>query len=174
MATSLVAKGELRRLLLEELSPRQLQYVFLRASYDNLSKTETQIAELMPDTQVSTLYRWRFKDHAVERALKLIFIRPLETAIIQLERQSVKASKVIIDLMDSVDERIRLKAAQDVLDRLGLKGPDLIELRGKIQTTVEVDDAFLISRAQEVLEERRLEASTFDTRATDVTEGDPG
>lgn len=60
------------------------------------------------------------------------------------------ASKTITDLAQNAEnERVRLSAAQDILDRLGLKAPDRIEIDDKRELTM--DDYEAIRRVQSVL-----------------------
>jgi DNA-binding CsgD family transcriptional regulator len=48
-----------------------------------------------------------------------------------LAMSTVKAVKTLLDLLDSDNDKVRLGASKDVLDRVGLKSPDKIELLSK-------------------------------------------
>lgn len=55
----------------------------------------------------------------------------ISTARIFLTAASFKAVRTMVELLDSVNEKIKLSAAKEVLDRVGIKAPETIELVSK-------------------------------------------
>lgn len=62
-----------------------------------------------------------------------------------LMMSTVHAVKTILDLLDSDNDKVRLGAAKDVLDRVGLKSPDKIELMTKGDNLAGLDTEQLLN-----------------------------
>jgi len=119
---------------LDRLDEKQLAYVIAR------SKCVSD-AKAIEDSGIprSTFYRvWDETTRARLNGLAQRFKR--ETAaqvLLVMQESAVTAAEAIVGLVKSRNENIKLKAAQDVLDRVGGKATQPLELTGAI----EVDDA---------------------------------
>ncbi len=63
--------------------------------------------------------------------LTVLNLEIISTARTFLTASGLKAVKTLLQCMDSRDDRVKLNAATQVLDRIGLKNPDQIEIISK-------------------------------------------
>jgi phage terminase small subunit len=63
----------------------------------------------------------------------------MERSMIELAGQAPKAINTLAVLMEGKSEYVRLEAAKDLLDRLGLRAPDRTDLRVAGDITVKID-----------------------------------
>jgi len=114
-------------LLLRNLGPEQLDYVTKRPIYH----TDKEAREKLGITK-STLTRWK-NEYELDEVLRLMALDGLTVAREKLRRATSKAVDVLVDDIEHgrKHSQIRQNAAKDVLDRVGLKGADKMEVTGK-------------------------------------------
>ena len=103
------------------------------------------------DRSEAWVRRWK-KDPGVMSLVAELHSEAVETAKSVLVSGTQKAASTIVDLMDTGPASIRLAAAKDILDRLGMKAPD----RKQIEANVNVNSG--LSREERMA--RILEKAT--------------
>jgi len=122
-------------LLLRQLTPEQLRYVTERPH----CHTDKEAIEKCKITK-SSLARWKH-EQPIEEVLRLMALDGLTVAREKLRRATSKAVDVLVDDIEHgrKHSQIRQNAAKDVLDRVGLKGADKLELTGKDGEALQVE-----------------------------------
>jgi phage terminase small subunit len=110
-----------------------MQAAFVDAFVSNGGhKTEAAIeAGYSKDTARSQAYELLAKPHVIQA----IMARTMN----ELVMQSPVAVQRLHDLLSAKSEYVRLQAAQDVLNRVGLKAPDRVDHRVHGDVTVNID-----------------------------------
>jgi DNA-binding CsgD family transcriptional regulator len=104
--------------------------------------TSVQIAKsLKVSTNVIQTLR---KSTEYKNTLKLVTSEIINTARLFLSSSSMKAVRTLITCLDSPSEKIRLLAAKEVLDRVGLKSPDTMEILTTSSTVSTMTDEQLL------------------------------
>lgn len=124
---------------LDKLDERQLAYVVARSK---CFKDADALKEI--GLSKNTFYKWDASEREKLNELALRFKR--ETAmrvLMNLQEHAEEASLVIAALMKSRNDNVKLKAAQDILDRVVGKPSQSLELSGRDggAIVVEWDDA---------------------------------
>ncbi len=115
----------------KELTPMQAAFVDAFVSNGG-HKTEAAIeAGYSKDTARSQAYELLAKPHVIQA----IMARTMN----ELVMQSPVAVQRLHDLLSAKSEYVRLQAAQDVLNRVGLKAPDRVDHRVHGDVTVNID-----------------------------------
>ncbi len=115
----------------KELTPMQAAFVDAFVSNGG-HKTEAAIeAGYSKDTARSQAYELLAKPHVIQA----IMARTMN----ELVMQSPVAVQRLHDLLSAKSEYVRLQAAQDVLNRVGLKAPDRVDHRVHGNVTVNID-----------------------------------
>jgi hypothetical protein len=112
---------------LDSLDERQLAYVVARSKClsDSKALKESEIPR-------ATFYSWDVSERKKLNELAQRFKR--ETAmrvLMNLQEHAEEASLVVAGLMKSRNDNIKLKSAQDILDRVVGKASQPVELTGK-------------------------------------------
>lgn len=102
----------------------------------------TQIADAMGIDR-STAKRVRSSEE-FKAVLNTLSAEVIATAQTFLQASSLKAVRTLIQCMDSANEKVKLSAATEVLDRVGLKSPDRLEVLAKNDSLTQMDDARLL------------------------------
>lgn len=112
--------------MLRVLTPDQLRYVAARAD----SHTD-QEALRRTGIKPGALYRWK-RDAPIDEVVRLIAQDSVLVAREKLRRAAAEAVDALLDDLDARrHSKIRQDAAKDVLDRLGMKTAQHVELTGK-------------------------------------------
>lgn len=98
-----------------DLNPLQLEYCRLRA----LGMRDHEIRERLAVTQ-NTIRRLK-NDPACQAWIEEIVVDAVESTRIKLRQIGDKAFKALEDSLLSANEQVKLAAAKDVLDRIGVK-----------------------------------------------------
>ena len=104
--------------ILDDATTVQVQWVMRRLTAST-DKEASKAVGLHPTTPS----RWENKAD-LDQAVALLLREPINAAVEMLRGAAVKAAQVIIDTMNTDDEKLRLAAANDVLDRLGMGQPE--------------------------------------------------
>ena len=98
----------------------------------------TQIAEALGiDKSIAVRIRSSEEFRAV---LNTLSAEVIATAQVFLQASALKAVRTLIQSMDSSNEKVRLAASVEVLDRVGLKSPDKLEIIAKSDNLAALDD----------------------------------
>lgn len=101
-----------------------------------------------------TIYNIRASDE-FKAVMNSISLEVIETARTFLAVSGIRATKTLLDCLGSGNERIRMKAAIEVLDRIGLKAPEQIEVLAKSDNIEQMTDEQLFSLVQMGMREIR-------------------
>lgn len=137
---------DIREVLLR-LTPEQVRYVFHRVT----CKTDSEAAEKAGTTS-STVTKWKKTIPEVDLALRLLLIKPLESALSRLEHAALQAANTLIELLDSPSDKIRLAAANSVFKHLGVGSTKYLEVRGQVKIEPDIPDDALMERAWRVMQ----------------------
>ena len=126
------------RVELDRLDEKQLAYVIAR------SKCVSD-AKAIEDSGVSRSTVYRAWDEATRAKLNELAQRfKRETAaqvLMVMQENAITAAEAIAGLIKSRNENVKLKASQDILDRVVGRASQPVELTGKDGGAIEVDDA---------------------------------
>jgi hypothetical protein len=114
------------------------------AAYYMQGATYRQIADIMgvqPASIKNLCKRQSFKEVTDELGMEII-----NACKGYMRAGSVKAVGVLLGAMDSADEKIKLQAANSVLDRVGLKAIDKVEVHQKVNQLNILSDEELLER----------------------------
>jgi hypothetical protein len=103
------------------------QWRFIAARLN--TSTDKEAAEMI-GVNVATPPRWPNKPE-INKAVAELQSEAVSGAVAALKQSSLQAAMTIIGLMRSEDEAVRLRAAQDVLDRANGKASQRTEITGK-------------------------------------------
>jgi hypothetical protein len=104
--------------ILDDATLDQVKWVMRRLT----SSTDKEAAEAI-GLSPSTVSRWDNKAE-LNNAVSLLLREPINAAVEMLRGAAVKAAQAIIDTMDTEDEKLKLTAANDLLDRIGMGQPE--------------------------------------------------
>lgn len=118
-----VPEGTLRVSNSAKVNKLQLAYMYMqgydtRTLAEQFECTENTIREIRASTEFKQL-------------LGLLNHEIVSTARTFLTAAGLKAVKTLLTCMDSHDDRTKLKASTEVLDRIGLKAPEQLEIINK-------------------------------------------
>jgi hypothetical protein len=151
---------DIREVLLR-LTPEQVRYAFARltTTTDKEAMIKAGIAEQ------STITKWKKTVPDVTLAIRLLMLKPLESALARLEQGALRAAEVLVELLDHQHPKIQLQAANSIFKHLGVGSTKYLEIRGQVKVQPDVPDDELMQRAWQVMERQgRL--------LTDVVEGE--
>lgn len=141
----------------------------------SVGKSTKEIAENL-DRSDAWVRKWK-KDPGVVAMVNELHGEAVETAKSVIISGTQKAASTIVDLLDTGPASIRLAAAKDILDRLGMKAPD----RKQIEATVNVNSGLSREeRLARILEKASrlgmeipasLRSPVIDAETTEVTDG---
>lgn len=114
----------------------ELQWRFVAARLQ--TKTDRQAAAEV-GIDPATVSRWPNR-RAIKELILLLRQDAAAGAVALLEQRSLNAAMTIVASMDSPDPAVRLRAAQDVLDRTLGKALQRSEMSGAISVREETDD----------------------------------
>jgi hypothetical protein len=137
---------DIREVLLR-LNPEQTRYVFHRVT----SRTDTEAAKKTGVTP-STVAGWRKTIPDVELAIRILLLKPLESALSRLEQAALQAANTLVELLDSESDKMRLQAANSIFKHLGVGSTKYLEVRGQVKVQPDIPDDALLERAYQVME----------------------
>lgn len=121
--------------------------------------TEREMAEAMGVNQ-DTIKRIKSSDE-FKAVLKSISLEVVEVSRVFLASAGLKAVRTLVDCLDSASDKIRLGASKEVLDRIGLKSPEKIELIAKSDSIQQMSDEQLFELVKmgiaEIMPDRQIE-----------------
>jgi len=121
--------------------------------------TEKEMAEAMGVSK-DTIKRIKSSDE-FKAVLKSISLEIVEVSRVFLASAGIKAVRTLIDCLDSSSDKIRLGASKEILDRIGLKSPEKIELIAKSDAIQQMSDEQLFELVQmgiaEIMPNRQIE-----------------
>ena len=124
--------------ILSQATPDQVRWVLARLH----TKTDHEAAEEV-GVHRSTVSKWDNKAE-LDIAVNILLREPIKAAVEILGNASAEAAQVIVDtLRVKRDNRLRLNAASDILDRVGVKGAQRHELTGAEGGPIETKDVTL-------------------------------
>lgn len=100
--------------ILHTCTPEQRRWVLFRLS----SKSDKEAAKLA-EVHPSTVSKWDNKDK-LDLAVAFLFQEPINAALKILGETAIEAAEVLRALLRNKNASIRLKAAESILDRLGI------------------------------------------------------
>lgn len=147
--------------LLDSLSDAELEYVFARARV--LSDAE---AYRSAGIAKSTFYRWTEDERANLNEIAQQLRRRVRLRVQRiLEDRAEDAARALVGGLDSGDERIRQKAAVEVLDRVVGKAPEEHHVTGSL-AVLTGDDLAAARNEVETWERERFGRPTEDPGAS--------
>ena len=102
------------------LTPEQVECLDLMV---NSNLTQKAIAKKIKMSE-QTICNWKKDPEFVEEHKKLLRAT--------LRSVATKASRTLVALLEAESEQVRLNAAKDILDRVGLKPEEKVEIRGDV------------------------------------------
>ena len=111
--------------ILSEATPEQARWVLAR-----LTKDTDQEAAWVVGLHRSTVSKWANKGD-LDLAVQLLLADAVQGAKAIIEINAANAAKVVVDLLATRDPRVRLAAAENVLDRAGVVKTTRQELSGR-------------------------------------------
>jgi len=129
--------------VLAQLTPDQIRFVVARQEH-NTDKEAAESLELKPNT----ISYWKAKDVPIDRAVRLMALDGLVTALHVRKRNLAKAMLVKVGGLDSEDERTRQNVATEVIEwemgkamsRTEVAGPDGGPIETKTAVRVDVSE----------------------------------
>jgi len=116
----------------KQLTETELRWLSMRTRCDSNAEASRRLG-----LDNSTFYRYPHKD-LIDEAVRLIKLDGVTVAREMLLRNSGKAAEVMVGLVDGAEsESVKLKAATEVLDRVGLAGSTKHEISGELDTGME-------------------------------------
>ncbi len=147
--------------LLDSLTDAELEYVFARARV--LSDAE---AYRQAGIAKSTFYRWTEDERAYLNEIAQQVRRRVRLRVQRiLEDKAEDAARVLVQGLDSGDERIRQKAAVEILDRAVGKAPEEHHVTGSL-AVVTADDLAAARDEAETWEQSQFGHPTEDADAS--------
>lgn len=117
-----------------EYPTEQLEKAYLKVAMMTLQGyTNSSIAEEL-GVKVNTIARWKKKDTYKDLARSLV-VEIIDIAKGFLAGAGFKAVKILVESLNSPNERIRIQAAKEILDRIGLKTAEQLEVLTKSDDT---------------------------------------
>ena len=104
--------------------------------------TEQELAKAM-DIDINTVKKIKASDE-FKAMLKTVSLEVVEVSRVFLASAGLKAVRTLIDCLESSSDKIRLGASTEILDRIGLKSPEKIELIAKSDAIQEMSDEQLL------------------------------
>ena len=96
------------------------------------------VAEVAKELDVSTKYLRKLKESEDYReVVNTMTHTVVETSKDFIKAASVKATMTLLDSLDSNSDKIRLSAAQDILNRVGIKQADTVNLKVTADATAD-------------------------------------
>ena len=148
--SQLVVSEELKEVLLR-LTPDQARFVLKRAT----AKTDKEAAE-KAGVSTHSVRSWRKTKPDFNLATRLVFAKPIEAALLRLERVAVEAIEVIADFLYHDKAHIRLNAATTLCKFIGLGTTRHLEVSGSVKVVPHISDEDLLNRARAVMERQEL------------------
>lgn len=99
----------------------------------SVGKSTKEIAANL-DRSEAWVRKWK-KDPGVQGLVMQLHNEAVETAKSIIVSGTQKAASTLVDLMDTGPASIRLAAAKDILDRLGMKAPDKKQIEATVNVT---------------------------------------
>jgi len=152
---------DIREVLLA-LNPEQVRFVFERV----VCKTDIEAAE-RAGVNTRTVNMWRSTVPELSLAVRLLLLKPLESALARLESAALQAANVLVTLLDSDSEKMQLQTANSIFKHLGVGSTKYLELRGTVKLQPDIPDDELLARAQAV-----MERSSYDIVEGELVSGD--
>ena len=137
---------DIREVLLA-LHPEQVRFVFERV----VCKTDAE-AGRRAGVAYATITLWRSTVPELALAIRLLLLKPLESALARLESAALQAANVLVELLDSDSEKMRLQTANSIFKHHGVGSTKYLELRGTVKLQPDIPDDELLARAQAVME----------------------
>lgn len=109
--------------ILADASPEQVKWVLARLVCRTDQEAATEIG-----FHPSTVSRWPNKSE-LDRAVSLLLREPVSAALTVLQEAAISAASVLVDALTDKD---KLRAADSILDRVGLRGPQEHRHSGEI------------------------------------------
>ena len=138
---------DIREVLLR-LTPEQTRYVFARIT----TTTDKAAMKAAGIKEQSTITRWNKTIPDIGLAIRLLMLKPLEGALVTLEKGALRAAEVLCDLLESDNARVRLNAANSIFKHLGVGSTKYLEIRGQVKVQPDIPDDELMERAWQVME----------------------
>lgn len=145
---------------LKQQSPLFYEWVVSRSNLDSDTKALAVIKRGQSWFQMLSE-----KERLQELAARLRNDRVTQ-AMQMLEQAATKAARTMLELTESPDDRVRYQASKDILDRLGAKVPDKLQVDVQHSISARTIDDVLLQVYGERLEAKRLAAGE------DVIEGE--
>ena len=152
---------DIREVLLA-LNPEQVRFVFERV----VCKTDIEAAG-RAGVNTRTVNMWRSTVPELSLAVRLLLLKPLESALARLESAALQAANVLVTLLDSDSEKMQLQTANSIFKHLGVGSTKYLELRGTVKLQPDIPDDELLARAQAV-----MERSSYDIVEGELVSGD--
>jgi len=108
--------------ILASATPLQVRWVMARL----VSKTDQKAARAV-GIHPTTVSRWSNKVE-LEKAINILLREPVEAALTVLQKAAIDAASVLVSELERKD---KLRAADSILDRVGLRGSQKHEIAGK-------------------------------------------
>lgn len=108
--------------ILADATPVQIKWVMARL----VNKTDQKAAKAV-GIHRTTASRWSNKA-ALDEVVNILLREPVKAALTILQEAAVDAASVLVDELERKD---KLRAADSILDRIGLRGSQKHELTGK-------------------------------------------
>lgn len=137
---------DIREVLLA-LNPEQVRFVFERV----VCKTDIDAAK-RAGVNTRTVNMWRSTVPELSLAVRLLLLKPLESALARLESAALQAANVLVGLLDSDSEKVQLQTANSIFKHLGVGSTKYLEIRGRVKLQPDIPDDELLARAQAVME----------------------
>jgi hypothetical protein len=150
MGNRLVISEELKEVLLR-LTPDQARFQLKRVGCE----TDKEAAE-KAGVSYHSIKTWRKHNPDFNLATRLIFAKPIEAALMRLERLGVEAVEVLATLLYSDKEHIQLNAANSILKLMGIGSTRHVEISGSVGVRPDVSDDDLMQRAHAIMERKGL------------------
>lgn len=126
----------------KKISSRHKPALLLRMQGLNYEQISEQLG-----VGVSTVENWFYRDatfrDAIEQFKQQYIDEITKTARERMQSAADQAMQTLIELLGSNNERVRLDAARDLLDRCCFKPEDKLELKGTLDTSVSKLDSIL-------------------------------
>lgn len=100
--------------ILRHATPEQRRWVMFRLT-SNTDKEAAKLAKVHP----TTVSRWDNKAD-LDYAVALLLQKPTDAALDVLKETAIEAAQVLRSLLKEKDRHLRLKAANSILDRVGV------------------------------------------------------
>lgn len=108
--------------ILAVATPRQIKWLLVRLISDS-DREAAKKAGIHP----STVSKWPNKAE-LDKAVNLLLREPVSAALTVLQKAAIDAASVLVD---ELKHKNKLRAADSILDRIGLRGPEKHEIAGK-------------------------------------------